>query len=629
MKILKKYPIILFTAIFVVSAILMVYTSSQESATMDELPHIPSGYSYVKFLDYRLNPEHPPLVKALAGLPLLGLNINFPLNSKTWTEDVNGQWDLGREFLYKSGNNPDTIVFASRIFPILLTLLTLVLIYIWSSELIGRKWALLPAFLFGLSPNILAHGHYVTTDIGAMLGTILATFAFVHFLLKPTKKNIILAGLALGVAELLKYSNVLLIPFFVVLVLAFYISELIRNKGTEDYKIVKRKWKLYLGSFILICVIALALIFLVYILFTWNYPIERQVSDTTTLLGDFPNKTLANINIWMAGNPIIRPLGHYFLGVLMVMQRSSGGNTGYFLGEISSAGWWYYFPVVFLLKEPIPSLMLIFGALFISLRIKREKGKKIIKRIANCLGTHFHEFAMLIFVIIYWAYSVRSPLNIGMRHLFPTLPFIYILVASAIKRFTQAKDENIENNKTTYLSDIATKPTKNITKKRMKTVIISILLIWFAAETAISFPYFISYFNQFGGGTQNGYKFATDSNYDWGQDMLRLKAWTEEEGIEKIAVDYFGGGDPGFYLGEKAIPWNSGKGNPKDEGIEWIVVSVNTLAQSMAREAEGFHRGEEGEYKFLRERNPNFKEGINAVPEPDERIGTSLFIYHL
>ena len=61
----------------------------------------------------------------------------------------------------------------------------------------------------------------------------------------------------------------------------------------------------------------------------------------------------------MAGNKILRPIAEYALGVLMVMQRIVGGNTAYFLGEVSSAGWWYYFPVVFLMKEPLPSLLLI------------------------------------------------------------------------------------------------------------------------------------------------------------------------------------------------------------------------------------------------------------------------------
>ena len=76
MLLLKKYPHVLagliLSAFFVVSLIV----SSQDSTTMDEKAHIPSAYSYVRYGDMRLNPEHPPLLKDLAGLPLLLLNLN-------------------------------------------------------------------------------------------------------------------------------------------------------------------------------------------------------------------------------------------------------------------------------------------------------------------------------------------------------------------------------------------------------------------------------------------------------------------------------------------------------------------------------------------------------------------------
>src|SRR4051812_41684989 len=82
---------------------LMLWSAKTDSAIDDELAHIPAGYGYVHNLDYRLNPEHPPLVKALAMLPVLALNPNFPTNSTAWQTELNGQWDMGANFLYKSG----------------------------------------------------------------------------------------------------------------------------------------------------------------------------------------------------------------------------------------------------------------------------------------------------------------------------------------------------------------------------------------------------------------------------------------------------------------------------------------------------------------------------------------------
>jgi hypothetical protein len=79
--------------------ILMFFSSWNDATTFDEVAHIPAGYSYLTQGDYRLNPEHPPLIKDLAAIPLLFLKLNFPTNIKAWTEDVNGQWDIGRIFL--------------------------------------------------------------------------------------------------------------------------------------------------------------------------------------------------------------------------------------------------------------------------------------------------------------------------------------------------------------------------------------------------------------------------------------------------------------------------------------------------------------------------------------------------
>ena len=192
------------------------------------------------------------------------------------------------------------------------------------------------------------------------------------------------------------------------------------------------------------------------------------------------------------------------LGVLMVMQRSSGGNTGYFLGEVSASGWWYYFPVVFLIKEPIPSLILIFlAALFCSYNIIKKiravslSLRQSISALSDYLNTHFPEFAMLAFVIFYWAYSIKSPLNIGIRHILPTMPFIYILTAGALKKWTS--------------------------KTFLKTALVVILILWYFAETLTASPHYLSYFNQLGGGVNNGYAYVVDSNYDWGQDLKRLK----------------------------------------------------------------------------------------------------------
>ncbi|MBI5079418.1 glycosyltransferase family 39 protein [Candidatus Wolfebacteria bacterium] len=617
----KYFPLSLLCLIIVSSFVLTLNASLRESATMDELAHIPAGYGYVKYLDFRLNPEHPPLVKALTAFPLLFQNLKFPTDKSSWQSDINGQWTAGAQFLYESGNDADKIIKLSRLGPMILTLILIIFIYIWSKELMGRWWALFPSFLFAFSPAVLAHGHYVTTDIGAALGIFIATYYFIKFLFQPSRRHLIFAGLIFGIAQLMKFSAVLLIPFFIFLIVVFYIWKVSHDwRETAPLARLKRfsaSGFRYARYLILIFIIGYSLVYAFYFLFTVNYPVEKQISDTKFILSSFAGgpdanlkicsklnpRCLADINVWMAGNKIFRPLGEYMLGVLMVMQRSSGGNTGYFLGEVSAGGWWYYFPVVFLLKEPLASLILIGLALLLGVWsvIKRFKIKDLRLKIFNYLGLHFAEFSMISFTVFYWLYSVKSPLNIGIRHILPTMPFIYILTASALKKWM---NYNSINSK----------------KVLLKSVVIAILAIWYFSEMLFATPYYLSYFNQIGGGTDGGYRYVTDSNYDWGQDLKRLKDWTDKNlpAGRQVAVEYFGGGSPKYYLGEKFEQWQSAKGNPKDYGIEWLAISINNLQSALGKLHPGQQRNPKDEYQWLK--NPY---------EPYARAGTSIFIYKL
>lgn len=606
---------------------LMFYSSSQESAIMDELAHIPAGYSYVKYLDYRLNPEHPPLVKAIAAIPLLFRNLNFPTDKAPWQNEINGQWQAGAQFLYESGNNADRIIQTSRFGPMLLTLILILFIFIWSKELIGRWWALLPAFLFAMSPTVLAHGHYVTTDLGAALGIFISTYYFVKFLINSNKRNLIWAGLAFGIAQLMKFSAVLLIPFLGVLAVIFALFVLREKRFVNLIK--------YIFATGIIFVIGFILVYAVYLPFTLNYPIEKQTSDTQFILTSFAGgndgglqtckgmRCLADINIMMTQNKVLRPFGEYMLGVLMVLQRSSGGNTSYFLGEVSAAGWWYYFPVVFALKEQIASLILIAFAFILAIwHILKSKSYKL-KSLFDYLATHFAEFSMMLFVVFYWAYSIKSPLNIGVRHILPTLPFIYILTASGIKRWFNnggsSQRESFESKIKSFKNDIL--------KISIKGVFVGAIVVWYLAETLLVAPNFISYFNEFTGGTKNGYQYVTDSNYDWGQDLAKLKSfiakWEKENNakIDKIAVEYFGGGSPTYYLDGKFKPWQSSKGNPADAGIHWLAVSINNLQGALGKLAPGQQRKPEDEYQWLQK--------IKDPYQPDYKAGTSIFIYKI
>jgi len=584
----------------------MVGASRHESATMDELAHIPAGYSYVKYFDYRLNPEHPPLVKMMAGLPLLSLDLQFPTDSPAWQTAVNGQWDAGRLFLYESGNDADQIIQLARIGPMILMLLLIFVVYVWSAEVMGGWWALLPALATALSPNFLAHGHYVTTDIGAALGIILSLLFFTRYLATPTKKNIVWAGIFFGIAQLLKFSAILLVFHFLIVSIVVALSR-ISKAGGHPLKQATRLVTRYLGRMVIIFVVGAITIYPFYWLTTLNYPPERQLTDTAITLQSFPApqtpegqvchplRCLADLTIWGADKPFIRPYSQYMLGLLMVMQRSVGGNMIYFLGEVTNAGGPLYFPLVYLMKESLPMLILIFLAMLFGLYsiVKAILARR--PKFNEYLITNLYEFSALAFISLYSLYSITSSLNIGFRHLMPILPLIYILTIGTLKKYVHT----------------------NYYKQQLKLAFVAFMFVWLAFGSLTAYPHYLSYFNEIIG-IDNGWKYVVDSNYDWGQDLKRLASFVEEHNIDKIAVNYFGGGSSKYYLGEKAEEWYSSKGNPLDSGIRWAAISINQIQNSTGELTPGFNRTAADEYRWLK--NPT---------SPDFVVGKSIFVFQL
>ena len=563
---------------------LALFSMKGMSATMDELAHIPAGYSYLSQKDFRLNPEHPPLIKDLSAFPLLFLNLNFPEEHPSWTEGVNQQWWFGNQFLYQSGNDADQIIFWSRIPMILLLVLLGWFLFYWARKIGGNIMAISVLSLFTFSPTFLAHGRLVTTDVGAVLGVLLATYFWLKWLKNPSKKNIILAGIFFGISMLLKFSLVLLIPFFLIITLIY------AWLNTRNFKKVLK----YIGLAILVGIIGMIVVWLVYEFHLLNYPLEKQFDDTKLILESNALKPLVNLTYWMSQKPIFRPYAQYLFGLLMATQRVAAGNTTYFLGQVSAAGSWYYFPVVYFLKIPLAFHLLTLIAMC-CLVLKRSL-KNCFVRFNYWIKNHFTEFSMLVFLLIYWLVSIKGNLNLGIRHVLPVFPFTYILVCLVIK-----------------------KQLKNIQKPLIKKISFSLLFIifgWYIISSCLVFPHYLSYFNELGGGQKNGYQYVTDSNYDWGQDLKRLEVWVEKNNIEKIYVDYFGGGDVFYYLGEKYLSWPGTKLPSELPSGSYLAVSATLLQGGRGEPVKNFDQAA-GYYNWLNDY------------EPIDRAGNSIFIYYI
>lgn len=486
-----------------------IFYAVTNSVTSDENSHIAAGYINVYFNDYRFNIEHPPLIKQLSALPLLFMKLNFPYNiykvsSGGGTDIVNIQIP----FLFKIGNNLDRILFFSRLPNILLGLLLGFLIYLYSKKLNGVYAGLISLACFAFCPNFLGHTPLVTMDVA------ISCFYFitVYFLLRyfETKKDLFLflTGIFLGLTLISKYSGLVLIPVIYVLAVAgvFFCSS-----KDKQFSSQLNKWLLILGIPIFILTVAykgsFRMIFPALLIYVFSCLLYKKSSFKYKI--QLTGKILLIVLTigflfvildytdykWF---PLHSPTMAYFKGLAYFIGHAEGGHTAYLLGHYSDKGWWYYFPIAMFLKTPLAAIILvILGA--IGLWLKKENNLNKI-------------FLIIPGLLYFFVACFINKVNIGVRHVLPVFPFLYVIAGYAV---------NIGH------SDFK----RNLSRK-----LIFLLLAILAFDSLGSYPCHLSYFNRMVGGVKNGYKFLGDSNIAWGQDYKRLKKYIADNKIKEIKI---------------------------------------------------------------------------------------------
>jgi len=555
---------ILAIALLILFGLLAITSMWNDSANYDERIHLPAGYSYVTQQDMRLNPEHPPLMKDLAAFPLLFMKINFPYQSWGWNTPLTTDslrtpaWQtdvgFGNDLLYYSGNDAQKMMRYGRIPIILIGILLGFYIFKFAKELWGNLAGIIALTFYSFSPTFLAHTRLVTTDVAAAAAFFISFYYLYKWFKVPTQRNLWVFGIVLGLSLLTKFSTFLLIPIFGFIILTWV---LLQERGKKLWALKK-----YLVGFILVLVVAYLVVGAVYAFHVWHYPIQKQAIDTTFILSTFGFKPLVDLSVWISSQPILRAWGHYFLGLLMVLQRSGGGNTTYYLGEVSANGSRSYFPLVYLIKEPLAYVLLTFFALFLALK------KFTVYKTSSLLKNNFAEFGMLAIIVVYWIFSIKSNLNIGIRHILPTLPFIYALTARQISFWIKGGiTERISNYHGFWqLFGLYWRRIK-------KGFVVAVLFIWAIISVVSAWPSFLAYFNGIAGGPNYGYKFVVDSNNDWGQDILRLAQFIEKNNIKEIKMDYFSGAPAEYYI--KTAKIDSYNREVPQKG--WLAVSATIL----------------------------------------------------
>src|SRR5205814_1860704 len=190
----------------------------------DESCRIASGYTYLRYGNMRLNPEDPPLGKELAAFPLLFLHLRLPVDLAALRPGNIGRGDsftFAARLLYEQDIPPETILFFPRLIAVLSATALGALLFAVTRNRWGDAAALIALCFYCLSPTVLANTPIVGLDVLGALGAFGAFWVFLRFLTEPTRTNAIRTGLVVGSVELLKFSLLPLIPYFVLLLVTW------------------------------------------------------------------------------------------------------------------------------------------------------------------------------------------------------------------------------------------------------------------------------------------------------------------------------------------------------------------------------------------------------------------------
>lgn len=639
----------LVCAMLVLCAVLAVTSLITDSITFDETAHLASGLSYLKTGDFRLSPEHPPLGKMWAAWPLLFVYNRWPApDAKTWT-DVQ-LFEFGREWLY-SMNDGQHLMLVGRGMMVVLLLATCLTTYTIARRLWGPTAGLVALGIAALSPELLAHGRLVTTDLPVTLCFALTLLAFSGLVQRVSWPRLIAAALALTATALTKLSWPLLLPAIVAMAAIailrrqpIEIGVATRAGGTQaataaPRSLTRRRERLVagLGAGVFVALFVWVGIWACY---GWRLsvvaplpagadsPAAREQLDKTVekLALDWhralhrtdgtPKPGLLAAFLRLAAPTDLLP-DAYMLGLALTLQYS-GPRLSYLMGEFSDRGWLSYFPIAFAIKTPVATMALLAAGLA-ALVLRRARSRDTILLAG-----------LLVFAVVYLAYMINGRLNIGLRHILPVYPVFYVLAGASA-------------------AWLAT---------RVGRVLVGLALAWLLVANLLAHPHYLSYFNELVGGPSRGYLYLADSNVDWGQDLLRLRKYARQHPTESIKLSYFGSAYPTYYLPCKSLP-SYFEFLPRADLVGGTyVVSVTQLLgvydaeirdpfwSEQRRKAYGELRriagsiaapDEPEELKKRREQAATefgqlrYKRLLNGLRhrDPDARIGQSLFLYHL
>ena len=544
---------------------------SRKSITNDEIVHIPSGYYHLVAGKFQLNNEHPPLVKMWAALPLLFIqpNESLPAPGAVIGNYSQETWKYLEEFWPNNRTHFESISFWTRAMMIPITLGLGLLIFVFARNLFGARAAVLAVALYTLEPTVLAHGRIVHTDLPAAFAFLAFVVVLRHYLRARTPRRALLLGLVSGLALVVKFSMIVLLPMLAGLAIA---GSVFARRLRESRK------RIAIHLAIAIC----AILFIVNAAYYFRRP-PIEAADVKWV----QTMSAPAFNSWMTffqvGSKVVPT--YFLFGQYNLMLHNRDGHAASLLGQYGRNGWWYYFPVAFALKTSLPFLIVSVAALAWMLwTLLRKKDWRFLWLMAP--------FAT------YAALSMSSRINIGVRHFLPAYPFLFIAGAALLDRLLRAKYAH-----------------------HLMVALVLLTFGWMSVEMLRAYPDYIPYMNQLASGHPKWW-YLSDSNVEWGDDARALAEYLHAHGETEVRGAISGGwGTLQFYgIGYHEIFPKPGRVIPKTRYVAIGASFLNGSTIAVPEDEQGKLVSEEQRINYLAEYRTRL---------PEVTFGHSIYLYRM
>lgn len=562
-----------------VHAVLLGYTSYVTSPVEQEPAHLIAGYSNWQLGKFHIFHVNPPLVRSVAALPVLLLSPTY--DRVKFDRQLHGREEraLGSAFLADNQAAARQLLVVARWACISFSLVGAYFCWRMATTFYGSSAGFTALILWCFSPYILGHGATIVPDVAAAALGLAAVDCFWRWLKTPLWTLAMVAGAVLGVAELTKFTLLVLYPVLSILWLSY--------RRLEPSPLPRREWVRQGGM--------LATLFLVSVyVINSGYLFE----GTFTRLGDFHFRTslftgrdsLESVPLdggnrfagtWLSELPVPLP-ANMVQGIDTQRCDFERGMPSYLAGQRSEHGWWYYYVCALALKVPL-GMWCLMGLAAVTTIFRSSPTPLRDELVILVPG-----LAILLFVSSQNGFSVHS------RYALPALPF-FIVWASKVAGVVQSGP---------------------FSRARIAPALAVITaLAWSVTSSLWVYPHSISYFNELAGGPKNGGAYLLDSNIDWGQDVLYLNAWLGEHhevDFDGVAIDCYCAGDVEGIAAKPSPPPGPTEDHVPHKGTNrsgprpgWYALGVNYLYQS------------DSQYSyFLR-------------CKPIASAGYSIYIYHI